>query len=250
MTTVYDGIILGAGHNGMILQAYLGKAGLRTVAIERRPLCGRWPLDPRRSSLSRAFCTIPTRSSSAPSRPCRGTPTSTSPADGATYIEPELNVVLLTQARAGTPVVDRFRAHGPIVRQFQRQRMPRRCVAGAMTSCRSSRTSWRRKDDRRRCRERNGGASWSAVPPAGACSQRANCHRWNSSNGSLSIRWSRLGCCSSTACARSICGCADLVTIFLLAGESRQRRKCRAAVRRRCPARSNPRCGRPAAKSG
>ena len=24
----YDGIIIGAGHNGLILQAYLGKAGL------------------------------------------------------------------------------------------------------------------------------------------------------------------------------------------------------------------------------
>ncbi len=40
MTTTYDGIILGAGHNGMILQAYLGKAGLKTVAIERRPVAG------------------------------------------------------------------------------------------------------------------------------------------------------------------------------------------------------------------
>ena len=33
--TVYDGIIIGAGHNGLILQAYLGKAGLKTVTIER-----------------------------------------------------------------------------------------------------------------------------------------------------------------------------------------------------------------------
>jgi phytoene dehydrogenase-like protein len=40
MTTIYDGIILGAGHNGMILQAYLGMAGLKTVAIERRPVAG------------------------------------------------------------------------------------------------------------------------------------------------------------------------------------------------------------------
>jgi len=29
---LYDGIILGAGHNGLILQAYLGKAGLKVVA--------------------------------------------------------------------------------------------------------------------------------------------------------------------------------------------------------------------------
>jgi len=32
MTTSYDGIILGAGHNGLILQAYLGKAGLKALA--------------------------------------------------------------------------------------------------------------------------------------------------------------------------------------------------------------------------
>jgi phytoene dehydrogenase-like protein len=28
---LYDGIILGAGHNGHILQAYLGKAGLKIL---------------------------------------------------------------------------------------------------------------------------------------------------------------------------------------------------------------------------
>src|SRR3954464_13616572 len=38
MTTIYDAIILGAGHNGLILQAYLGKAGLKTLAIDRRPV--------------------------------------------------------------------------------------------------------------------------------------------------------------------------------------------------------------------
>lgn len=32
---VYDGIILGAGHNSLILQAYLGMAGLHTVCLER-----------------------------------------------------------------------------------------------------------------------------------------------------------------------------------------------------------------------
>src|SRR5438046_4000525 len=38
--TTYDGIILGAGHNGLILQAYLGKAGLKTLAVERRAVAG------------------------------------------------------------------------------------------------------------------------------------------------------------------------------------------------------------------
>ena len=40
MTTTYDAIILGAGHNGLILQAYLGKAGMKTLAIERRAVAG------------------------------------------------------------------------------------------------------------------------------------------------------------------------------------------------------------------
>lgn len=40
MSTSYDGIILGAGHNGLILQAYMGQAGLRTLCIERRSVIG------------------------------------------------------------------------------------------------------------------------------------------------------------------------------------------------------------------
>ncbi|MEX2230835.1 MAG: NAD(P)/FAD-dependent oxidoreductase [Cyclobacteriaceae bacterium] len=36
----YDGIILGAGHNSLVLQAYLGKAGLKILCIERRSVAG------------------------------------------------------------------------------------------------------------------------------------------------------------------------------------------------------------------
>lgn len=36
----YDGIILGAGHNALVLQAYLGRAGLKTVCLERRDVAG------------------------------------------------------------------------------------------------------------------------------------------------------------------------------------------------------------------
>jgi phytoene dehydrogenase-like protein len=36
----YDGIILGAGHNGLILQAYAGRAGLEVLAIEPRADAG------------------------------------------------------------------------------------------------------------------------------------------------------------------------------------------------------------------
>ena len=32
----YDVVILGAGHNALVLQAYLAKAGLKTIALERR----------------------------------------------------------------------------------------------------------------------------------------------------------------------------------------------------------------------
>ena len=33
-------IILGAGHNALILQAYLGRAGLKTLAVERAAVVG------------------------------------------------------------------------------------------------------------------------------------------------------------------------------------------------------------------
>jgi phytoene dehydrogenase-like protein len=33
----YDGILLGAGHNALVLQAYLGRAGLKTLCLERAP---------------------------------------------------------------------------------------------------------------------------------------------------------------------------------------------------------------------
>jgi phytoene dehydrogenase-like protein len=35
LASEYDGIVIGAGHNGLILQAYLARAGLKTLAIER-----------------------------------------------------------------------------------------------------------------------------------------------------------------------------------------------------------------------
>jgi phytoene dehydrogenase-like protein len=36
----YDAIVIGAGHNGMVNGAYLAKAGLKTLVLERRPLVG------------------------------------------------------------------------------------------------------------------------------------------------------------------------------------------------------------------
>jgi len=39
-TTPYDAIVVGGGHNGLVSAAYLGKAGLRTVLLERRETVG------------------------------------------------------------------------------------------------------------------------------------------------------------------------------------------------------------------
>lgn len=40
MDNTYDYIILGGGHNGLILQAYLGRAGYKTACIERSAIAG------------------------------------------------------------------------------------------------------------------------------------------------------------------------------------------------------------------
>ena len=91
----YDGIIIGAGHNGLILQAYLGKAGLKTLCIERRPVAGgglstvedpRYPgfLHNTHAFFQRAIAAMPWYADLELER------------HGARYIEPELNVALLT----------------------------------------------------------------------------------------------------------------------------------------------------------
>src|SRR6266478_2215657 len=40
MDAVFDGIILGTGHNALILQAYLSRCGLRTLSVDRAPIPG------------------------------------------------------------------------------------------------------------------------------------------------------------------------------------------------------------------
>src|SRR5438445_13461192 len=40
MNAIFDGIILGTGHNALILQAYRSRCGLRTLSLDRAPIPG------------------------------------------------------------------------------------------------------------------------------------------------------------------------------------------------------------------
>ncbi|MCI0744451.1 MAG: NAD(P)/FAD-dependent oxidoreductase [Verrucomicrobia subdivision 3 bacterium] len=40
MNSSFDGIILGTGHNALVLQAYLSRCGLRTLSVDRAPMPG------------------------------------------------------------------------------------------------------------------------------------------------------------------------------------------------------------------
>lgn len=91
---VYDAILLGAGHNSLILQAYLGQAGLRTLCLERsdRPGGGlstvedpRYPgfLHNTHSFFHRGVTHLPWYKDLDLEE------------HGAAYIEPELNVAMV-----------------------------------------------------------------------------------------------------------------------------------------------------------
>ena len=91
-----DAIVLGAGHNGLILAAYLGRAGLRVLAVDRAASAGGGLATiehPRGSGFlhnthaffQRAITAMPWYADLDLER------------HGAHYIEPELNVALLTR---------------------------------------------------------------------------------------------------------------------------------------------------------
>ena len=93
----YDGILLGAGHNSLVLQAYLGRAGLKTLCLERSAAIGgglatvedpRWPgfRHNIHSFFHRALDQMPWYRELELER------------RGARYLEPELNVALLLRS--------------------------------------------------------------------------------------------------------------------------------------------------------
>jgi phytoene dehydrogenase-like protein len=92
----YDGIVIGAGHNALILATYLGQAGLRMLAVDRAAVAGGGLATlehPRHSGFlhnthaffQRAITAMPWYTDLDLER------------HGARYIEPELNVALLTR---------------------------------------------------------------------------------------------------------------------------------------------------------
>ena len=96
MADDFDFVVLGAGHNGLILQAYLCKAGLKVVSLERAATPGgglttledpRYPgfLHNTHAFFHRAVTAMPWYADLELHR------------HGAVYIEPELNVLLLTE---------------------------------------------------------------------------------------------------------------------------------------------------------
>src|SRR5437764_6627952 len=100
MSADYDGILLGTGHNALVLQAYLCRGGLRVLSLDRAEVAGgglRTEDNPRRpgfrhnthSFFHRAVTAMPWYRDLELAR------------HGARYVEPELNVaMILSDGRA------------------------------------------------------------------------------------------------------------------------------------------------------
>jgi len=92
--STFDGIIIGTGHNGLTAQAYLSKAGFKTLSVDRLPVAGgglRTEENPRHPGVlhnthaffQRAITDMPWYRDLELEK------------HGATYIQPELNVAML-----------------------------------------------------------------------------------------------------------------------------------------------------------
>ena len=116
--STYDGIILGTGHNSLILQAYLCRAGLHVVSLERNVIAGgglrteEWPVGSRflhntHSFYHRGVTRMPWYAELELER------------HGAHYLEPDLNVAMLLPDGQLPDLVDGLRAHRRLLRPVQ-----------------------------------------------------------------------------------------------------------------------------------
>ena len=111
MDADYDGIVLGTGHNALVLQAYLARAGLRVLSVDRADVPGGGLAtedNPRlpgfrhntHSFFHRAVTVMPWYRDLELER------------HGAGYVEPELNVALILpdgRAVVGAVPLDTYR---------------------------------------------------------------------------------------------------------------------------------------------
>jgi phytoene dehydrogenase-like protein len=135
VSTSYDGVILGAGHNALVLHAYLARCGLRVIALDRAPAAGggliteenqRVPgfFHNTHSFFHRAITTAPWYRDLELER------------HGARYIEPELNVAMILgdgRALEWWTDLDRTAVRSPSFRR----RTPPPCAAGRLISSQS-----------------------------------------------------------------------------------------------------------------
>jgi hypothetical protein len=76
----YDGVVLGAGHNALVLQAYLCRAGLRVLALERATAPGGGLATVENPAIPDSFTTR-IHFSTAARQTCPGSATSSSASD-------------------------------------------------------------------------------------------------------------------------------------------------------------------------
>ena len=248
MDAIYDGIILGARPQrtdpaGLSRQGRAEGAGNRAQAGYRRgPLAledPRYPgfLHNTHAFFQRAITAMPWYADLELER------------HGARYIEPELNVALLTSdggvlawwtdIERTDRIVRRIQPAGcrdvaalahefvPIVQDILALGRPVAAAAAAT----------------------NAQSYWSAAAPAAACWRSARCRRWSSSSRSSSIRRCRPVFCSSTVCARSICGVRGFGHhIAALLASPAKAQMSRGGTRPHSRARSKRRCARAAAR--
>ena len=247
MADGYDAIILGAGHNGLILQAYLARAGLKTLSIERKAVAGgglstmddpRHPgfLHNTHAFFQRGITAMPWFTDLDLAR------------HGIEVIEPDLNVLLITSdGRTLEWWTDFERTVASFAAFNKRDAATLRRWHDAFVPI--VRNILRAEASSPPLPPADGARSSNAPPTAACCLKPAPCRRSTSSGANSRTRPSRPAFCSSTACARSICACPASAITSPPCSPRPGRRRCRRAARPRLPARSKAPCARPAARS-